>query len=86
MRLCAKLFQLCLTLCNPVDHSPSGLSVNGILQERILEWGSELLCPPPGDLPNPGRETSSLMSPSLASGFFIASARGKPMDEVSMNK
>ena len=30
--------QLCLTLCNPVDCSPSGSSVYGILQARILEW------------------------------------------------
>ena len=30
--------QLCLTLCNTIDYSPSGLSVHGILQARILEW------------------------------------------------
>ena len=30
--------QSCLTLCNPVDCSPPGSSVHGILQERILEW------------------------------------------------
>ena len=30
--------QLCLTLCNPMDCSPPGLSVHGILQARILEW------------------------------------------------
>ena len=29
--------QLCLTLCNPVDCSPLGSSVHGILQARILE-------------------------------------------------
>ena len=28
----------CLTLCNPVDRSPPGSSVHGILQARILEW------------------------------------------------
>ena len=28
----------CLTLCNPVDCSPSGSSVHGISQARILEW------------------------------------------------
>ena len=27
-----------LTLCNPMDCSPSGFSVYGILQARILEW------------------------------------------------
>ena len=32
-----KLLQLCLTLCNPIDSSPWGSSVPGILQLRILE-------------------------------------------------
>ena len=37
--VCACLVaQLCLTLCNPVDYSPPGFSVHGILQVRILEW------------------------------------------------
>ena len=30
--------QLCLTLCDPMDHSLPGSSVHGILQARILEW------------------------------------------------
>ena len=30
--------QLCLTLGNPMDCSPPGSSVHGILQARILEW------------------------------------------------
>ena len=30
--------QLCLTLCDPMDCSPLGSSVHGILQARILEW------------------------------------------------
>ena len=34
----AKLLQLCLTLCDPMDSSPSGSPVPGILQARILEW------------------------------------------------
>ena len=29
--------QLCLTLCNPMDYSPPGSSVHGILQARIPE-------------------------------------------------
>ena len=32
--------QLCLTLCDPMDCSPPGSSVNGILQARILEWAA----------------------------------------------
>ena len=34
----AKLLQSCPTLCNPIDGSPPGSPVPGILQERILEW------------------------------------------------
>ena len=35
---CAKSLQLCLTLCGPMDCSPLGSSVHGILQARISEW------------------------------------------------
>ena len=34
----AKSLQLCQTLCDPMDCSPPGSSVHGILQARILEW------------------------------------------------
>ena len=34
----AKSLQSCLTLCDPIDSSPPGSSVPGILQARILEW------------------------------------------------
>ena len=30
--------QLCLTLCEPIDCSPPGSSVHGILQAEVLEW------------------------------------------------
>ena len=33
-----KSLQSCLTLCDPMDWSPPGSSVHGILQARILEW------------------------------------------------
>ena len=33
----AKSLQSCLTLCNPIDSSPPGSSVPGILQARMLE-------------------------------------------------
>ena len=36
----AKLLQSCLTLCDPVDSSPPGSSIPGILQARILEWAA----------------------------------------------
>ena len=34
----AKSLQSCLTLCDPVDGSPPGSPIPGILQARILEW------------------------------------------------
>ena len=34
----AKLLQSCPTLCNPIDRSPPGSPVPGILQARTLEW------------------------------------------------
>ena len=40
-----------------------GSSVQEILQARKLKWWP---CLPPGDLPDPGTEPTSLMSPALA--------------------
>ena len=34
----AKLLQSCPTLCNPIDGSPPGSTIPGILQARTLEW------------------------------------------------
>ena len=34
----AKLLQSCPTLCDPIDASPPGSPVPGILQARTLEW------------------------------------------------
>ena len=34
----AKLLQLCPTLCDPIDGSPPGSPIPGILQARTLEW------------------------------------------------
>ena len=36
----AKSLQSCPTLCDPIDSSPPGSSVPGILQARTLEWGA----------------------------------------------
>ena len=46
-----------LTLCDPMDYSPPGFSVHGILLTRILMW---VAFPSPGDLPNPGTELESI--------------------------
>ena len=34
----AKSLQSCLTLCDPIDGSPPGTAVPGILQARTLDW------------------------------------------------
>ena len=34
----AKLLQSCPTLCDPIDGSPPGSTVSGILQARTMEW------------------------------------------------
>ena len=69
--MCAKLLQLCLTLCDPTHCSLPGSSVHGILQARILVSAA---FPPPGDLSDPGVQPMSLMSPALAGRFFTTSA------------
>ena len=74
--------QSCLTLCDPVDCSPPGCSVLGISQDRILEW---VPFPPAGDPPDPGIESVSLMSPTLAGRFFTTEPPGKPIYCVLWN-
>ena len=82
---CGKLLQSCLTLCNPMDCSPPGSSISGILQARILEW---LPCPPLGDLPNPGIKPESLaFSPTLqANSLPVSHHQGSPRSSKRMNK
>ena len=36
----AKSLQSCPTLCDPIDGSPPGSPIPGILQARTLEWGA----------------------------------------------
>ena len=49
--------------------------MNRIFQARILEW---LSISPPGELPNPGIELMSPVSPALAGEFFTTEPPGKP--------
>ena len=57
--------------CDPVDCSPPGSSVHGILQARILEW---VAIPSPGDLPDPGIESRS---PALQADSLPTEPPGK---------
>ena len=40
----AESLQSCLTLCDPIDGSPPGSPVPGILQARTLEWVASAFC------------------------------------------
>ena len=42
----AKWLQSCATLCNPIDGSPPGSPVPGILQARTVEWVAISFSPP----------------------------------------
>jgi len=44
------------------------------------EYWSGLSCPPPGDLPNPGIEPTSLAPPALAGEFFTTCATKEALD------
>ena len=80
----AKLLQLCLTLCDPMDCScQAPLSMGFSRQES---W-SGLPCPPSGTLPNLGIEPTSLMSPALAGRFFTTSTTWEaPAGRVKFGK
>ena len=67
----AKLLQLYLTLCNPMDYNLQAPLFMGFSRQ---EYWRGLPCPSPGDLPNPGVEPMCLMSPALAGRFFTTSA------------
>ena len=69
----AKWLQLCLTLCKPMDHSPPGSSVHGILQARILEW---VAISSSGDLPHPGIKPASFAAPALQADSLPLSRQG----------
>ena len=72
----AKSLQLCPTLCDPVDCVHQAPLSMGFSRQ---EYWSELPFLSPGDLPNPGIEPVSLMSPVLAGGFFITIATWEPL-------
>ena len=40
----AKSLQLCPTLCDPIECSPPGSPIPGIIQARVLEWGAITYC------------------------------------------
>ena len=75
----AKPLQSCLTLCDAMDCSLSGSSVQGIFQARVLEQVAML---PSGDLPDPRIEPTSFMSPALAGGGSLPLAPSAIMNII----
>ena len=67
----AKLPQSCPALCDTIDYSRQAPLSTGFSRQE--HW-SGLPFPPPGHLPDPGIEPTSLMSPALAGGFFTTSS------------
>ena len=66
--MCAKSLQLCCfaTLWTVTRQTPLSMAFSW------QEYWSGLPFPPPGDLPYPGTEATSLASPTLAGRFFTA--------------
>ena len=60
----------CVQLSNPMDSSPPGSSIHGIVQARTLEWAATSS---PGDLPFPGIEP---LSPEFAGDSLLLSHQG----------
>ena len=88
----SKIAQSCPTLCDPVDCSPPGSSVHGILQARILEWvaisfsrGSSQ----PRDQTHVSRIAGRCLSSNLPSGHNITSGRTVqrfPLEKIKREK
>ena len=68
----AKSLQSCVTLCDPMDHSPPSSSVHGILQARITGVGCHALLQ--GIFPMQGSDSCLLCLPVLAGGFLTSGA------------
>ena len=64
--------QLCLIFCNPVDCSPSGSSVHGVLQARMLKC---VAIPFPGDCADPGFKPKS---PAFQADSLLSKLPVKP--------
>ena len=60
----AKLLKSCPTRCDPMDCSPPGSSVHGILQARIMEWVAV-----PASSSTQG--LNLCLSPAMAGRFFF---------------
>ena len=67
--------QSCLTLWDPLDCSRQAPLSTGFSRQ---EYWSGLLCPPLGDLPDPGNRTQVSCASCIAGGLFTAEPPGRP--------
>ena len=77
----AQSLQSCPTLCDHMDCSPSGSSVRGIPQARILEWVAMTSARGSSD---PEIEPASPASPTLQAESLPLSNRGSPERELQV--
>ena len=79
----AFIFNICMnadllqTLCNPMDCSPPGLSVHGILQARLLEC---FAMPSFRGFPNQGIKTALPVTPALLADSLSLNHQGSPFN------
>ena len=66
--------QSCPTLCDPMDYSPPGFSVHGILRTRILEW----VAMPTSRRSSQARGSSDLGLPHCRQVLYRMSHQGSP--------
>ena len=71
--------QSCPTLCDPVDSSPLGSSVHGILQARILEWAAVPF------LRGSSQSRDRTESPSLKAYSLLSEPPGKINSYISLD-
>ena len=74
--MCSQVLQLCLALCNPVDHSLAVSTIHGRCPARILEW---VAISSSGDFPHPGVEPVAPASPAWQADSWPAEPLGKPV-------
>ena len=79
----AKSLQSHPTLCHPMDRSPAGFSVHGILQARILEW---VAMPSSRRSSQPRDQTHVSCISCTADRFFTAEPRGEPQENLGSLK
>ena len=73
--LACSVSQSCSTLCNPVDCSPPGSSVHGVLQSRVLEF---VIISSSRDPPNPEIKSKSPGIRTWAGRLFTPDPPGRP--------